>query len=82
MGRPPGLPRAEGGPRFEEAVAFYRHRGTANPIRAIVVVTVERALPLTSPAYDLGLSEAEVRERWKRHWDAVGRRVEERLSPG
>ncbi len=72
----------EGGPRFEEAVAFYRHRGTANPIRAIVVVTVERALPLTSPAYDLGLSEAEVRERWKRHWEEVERRVEERLSPG
>ncbi len=45
------------------------------------MVTVERALPLTSPAYDLGLSEAEVRERWKRHWEEVERRVEERLSP-
>ncbi len=72
----------ENGPRFEEAVAFYRQRGTANPIRAIVVVTVERALPLTSPAYDLGQSEAEVRERWKKYWDSVARRAEERLARG
>lgn len=67
------------GPRFEEAVAFYRGRRTANPIRAIVVVTVERALLLTSPAYDLGLSEAEVREQWKQHRDSVARRAEDRL---
>lgn len=46
---------------FEEVVAFFRRRGSRNPIRAVVVVGVTRALPLTSPAYDLGLTEDEVR---------------------
>jgi hypothetical protein len=55
---------------FDEAVEFYRERGTANPIRAIVMVQVERALPLTSPAYDLGATQ-EVRERWERHREAL-----------
>ena len=61
----------DGGPLFAEAVAFYRHRGVTNPIRAVVLVTVSRALPLTSPAYDLGLSEDEVRERWRRYWRSL-----------
>ena len=33
----------EEGDMFDEAVEFYRERGTANPIRAIVMVQVERA---------------------------------------
>jgi len=61
------------GDRFDEAVEFYRERGAANPIRAVVVVEVERALPLTSPAYDLGATEEEVRERWGRHHEAIRR---------
>jgi uncharacterized protein len=56
---------------FEQAVAFYRQRGSGLPIRSIVLVEVERAFPLVSPEYDLGLSEAEVRERWKRYWEDV-----------
>jgi uncharacterized protein len=61
------------GPSFEEALAFYRRRGVASEIRAVVLVKVERALPLTSPAYDLGASEEEVRERWERHYRALCR---------
>src|SRR5215217_1392312 len=59
------------GDLFDEALAFYRRRGVANEIRAVVLVDVERALPLTSPAYDLGASEEEVRERWERHHEAL-----------
>jgi predicted pyridoxine 5'-phosphate oxidase superfamily flavin-nucleotide-binding protein len=61
------------GPLFEEGLAFYRRRGVANPVRAVVVVRVERALPLTSPAYDLGLTEEQVRGRWQRHMQALAR---------
>ena len=61
------------GPAFDEMVAFYRQRGTANPIKHIVLVTVERALPLISPAYDLGQTEAEVRSRWEQYWAALRR---------
>lgn len=62
------------GPQFEEMLAFYRGRGTASPIQHIVLVKVERALPLISPAYDLGQSEAEVSSRWERYWDDLRQR--------
>jgi predicted pyridoxine 5'-phosphate oxidase superfamily flavin-nucleotide-binding protein len=58
---------------FDEALAFYRRRGVGNEIRAIVLVEVERALPLKSPAYDLGATEEEVHERWERHYKAIRR---------
>jgi predicted pyridoxine 5'-phosphate oxidase superfamily flavin-nucleotide-binding protein len=58
------------GPRFEEIVAFYRRRGSTSPIRSGVLVRVERALPLVSPAYDTGATEDEVRTRWQRHMQA------------
>jgi uncharacterized protein len=61
------------GPLFDEALAFYRRRGVANEIRAVVLVEVGRAMPLTSPAYDLGATEQEVRERWERHHEALRR---------
>ncbi len=50
---------------FERGVQFYEARGTVRArerIRGIVIVSVERALPVTSPAYDLGLTEDELRE--------------------
>ena len=57
------------GPRFDELLTFYRERGTTLPIRSIVLIKVERAAELWSPAYDTGTSEREVAERWERHWD-------------
>src|SRR5215467_6194128 len=33
------------------ALEFYTRRGVTNPIRAVVLIRVARALPLTSPAY-------------------------------
>ncbi len=62
------------GPQFEEMAAFYRQRGTASPIQHIVLVKVERALPLISPAYDQGQTEAQVSSRWERYWDDLRQR--------
>jgi predicted pyridoxine 5'-phosphate oxidase superfamily flavin-nucleotide-binding protein len=59
------------GSQFDEALAFYRRRGVTNEIRAVVHVQVGSALPLTSPDYDLGTTEQEVRERCERHHDAL-----------
>jgi predicted pyridoxine 5'-phosphate oxidase superfamily flavin-nucleotide-binding protein len=67
----------EGGARYDEIMALYRARGVSNRIRELVVITVEHALPVTSPAYDLGLSEAEVRARWERHHEALKRGSDE-----
>ena len=57
--------------------AFFTARGVSNPIREVVVIKVEHALPVTSPAYDLGLSEAEIRARWETHHEAIKRGSEE-----
>lgn len=67
----------EGCARYDEVTAFFAGRGVSNPIREVVVVTVEQALPVTSPAYDLGLSEPEIRARWERHFEAIKRGAEE-----
>jgi uncharacterized protein len=61
------------GDLFDEALAFYGERGVEGEIRAVVLVEVGRAMPLTSPVYDLGASEQEVRERWERHYEALRR---------
>jgi len=57
-----------------------RLRSTLSPrIRAIVMIQVTRALPLTSPAYDDGRTEADLRRSWTAHFRALqpGRRFEE-----
>jgi predicted pyridoxine 5'-phosphate oxidase superfamily flavin-nucleotide-binding protein len=61
------------GPLFDEALAFFRGRGVANPIRHVVVIQVERALTLTSPGYDLSMTEKDVRDRWRRYYGALAR---------
>ena len=61
----------ERGPLFEQGVAFYRQRGSTSPIRSIVLVQVERALPLISPAYDQGKTEDEIRAFWVQYWNAL-----------
>jgi predicted pyridoxine 5'-phosphate oxidase superfamily flavin-nucleotide-binding protein len=63
----------EAGIRYEEVKVFFRERGVLNPFHEVVVIKVEQALPVTSPAYDLGLSEEEIRARWERHYEAVKR---------
>jgi predicted pyridoxine 5'-phosphate oxidase superfamily flavin-nucleotide-binding protein len=67
----------DGGAQYEEVTAFFQARGVSNRMREVVVIKVERALHLTSPAYDLGLSEAEIRARWERHYEAIKRGSEE-----
>ena len=55
------------GPLLERGVALFRS-AIANRITDIVLIAVERALPIDSPAYDLGLSEDEVRAQWEEYW--------------
>lgn len=62
------------GELYERIVAMYRERGTRSTIRSVVLVAVERALPLVSPAYDAGASEEEIRAQWRAHYDALADR--------
>lgn len=63
------------GAQFQEIRAFYERLGVFDApgrIRAIVLVQVEQALPLISPAYDRGVTEDQVREKWERYyWEAL-----------
>ena len=56
------------GQQHAEILEFFRQRGT-NVARAhaVVLVTVEFAAPLISPAYDSGIGEAEVIAQWRAH---------------
>lgn len=57
-----------GQPRFDELFPeFERWGALGESIRAIVKVRIERALPLTSPAYDHGATEEELRASWLQH---------------
>ncbi len=61
----------DSGPLYDAVIAFYKNRGVANAIREVVMVRVRSAQPLDSPAYDLGLTEDEVRARWEHYWQTV-----------
>jgi uncharacterized protein len=57
------------GDRHAEVLDYFRRqRGTdTTRVQAVVVVLVEFAAPLVSPAYDSGVSEEEVARRWREH---------------
>ena len=61
----------ESGPLYDKVLAFYRQRGSPFAIREIVLIQVQAAHPIDSPAYDLGLTEGEVRDRMERHFQSL-----------
>jgi uncharacterized protein len=64
----------EGGLLFDELVSFYnqaRPSDAPRRIQAIVMVEVQRALPLISPAYDREVTEEQVRMQWEDHYQQI-----------
>jgi predicted pyridoxine 5'-phosphate oxidase superfamily flavin-nucleotide-binding protein len=59
------------GPLFEEIVSFYKNAGATYTIKNIVLVKIERVLPLSSPVYDTGISEDDVKTKWVNYWNSV-----------
>jgi len=63
------------GTLFERILDFYRAERSLDEsrikIRSFVMVKIEEALPVVSPAYDLGLSEEQVREKMQRYFDSL-----------
>jgi uncharacterized protein len=53
---------------FQRVYQMYREAGVTTEIRAVVLIRVECALPLISPAYDRGDTEEQVKNRWRRYW--------------
>lgn len=62
----------ESGPLYQKAIGFYKDRGSqVSMIREVVLIRVVSAHPVDSPAYDLGMTEDEVRDRWERHFASL-----------
>jgi uncharacterized protein len=56
---------------FEEVHTFYKNAGLKYKINHIVLIKVERVIPLLSPVYDTGISEEEVIKRWSDYWNGI-----------
>ncbi len=59
------------GEQYGEILSFYRDKGIKSPIGSIVLVDVSRVSEVTSPLYDLGMSEDEIRAKWKKHFESL-----------
>ena len=59
-------------PAFAELLpAFDVYSGLVPRMRALVVIAVSRALDVTSPAYDDGTTEEELRIAWTAHFRSI-----------
>ncbi len=64
----------ETGPLFNELVSFFEQQGIFDAprrIQTIVMVKVQRALPLISPAYDRTVTEDQVRTHWEDYYQQI-----------
>src|SRR5580698_3308081 len=57
-----------GGVVYEAGLDFYRRRGSTSAKPHIVLVKVETAAALISPAYDNGQSEMAMAAKWRAYW--------------
>src|ERR1700739_801430 len=71
------------GERFEEIMRFFRGRWVDTvreqreaQVQAFVLLKVERALPLISPAYDDGTDERTIRRFWISHFGSLNKSFE------
>jgi predicted pyridoxine 5'-phosphate oxidase superfamily flavin-nucleotide-binding protein len=59
------------GPRYDEIMSVFKEMGLNTMIDDIVLMRVDRAEPLISPAYDRGAREDEVEREWAKRWNAL-----------
>ena len=66
------------GALFERMLDFYRVERNLDEsrikIRSFVLVKIDEAMPLVSPAYDQGLTEEQVREKMQHYFDSLQRK--------
>ena len=66
------------GALFERILDFYRTERNLDEgrtrIRSFVLVKINEAIPLISPAYDQGLTEEQVREKMQHYFDSLQRK--------
>jgi uncharacterized protein len=68
----------ESGSLFDELLSFYEQPGLSDAprrIQAFVLVEVQRALPLVSPAYDRDVTEDQVRTQWENYYQQIRKKA-------
>jgi len=55
-------------PLYYDILSYYRNNGIQSPINSIVIVDVSSVSIVTSPLYDLGKTEDEIKSKWKRYF--------------
>lgn len=63
------------GALFDQVITWYDRPGSASAARAVVLIEINRAEELISPAYDTGASEQEIAHHWRQHHLAPGNRA-------
>lgn len=53
---------------FSKILKFYEEKGTKSKINAAVKIKIDSMSEVISPLYDLGLSEEEIKDKWKKHY--------------
>ncbi len=61
----------ESGSLYDDILNYYRKIGIKSPINSIVLVTLSSVSEVTSPLYDLGVSQLEISSKWKKHFASL-----------
>ncbi len=71
------------GASFGQILEFYRAeiKDAKARFKSIILVTVEHASALISPAYDIGLNEEEISERWNNYYENLRKGIVAEESP-
>ena len=56
------------GLQYDEILQYYRDNGITSPINAIILVDLSCISDVISPLYDMGISEDEIKSKWKNHF--------------
>ena len=56
-------------PMYNDILTHYRDNGIQSSINSIVIVSVSSISTVTSPLYDLGRSEDEIKLKWKTYFN-------------
>jgi len=59
------------GSLYDEILNHYRKNGIKSPINSIVLVAVSNVSDVTSPLYDMGISEDEIKSKWQKHFASL-----------
>ncbi len=57
--------------QYDEILNHYREKGIMSPINSIVLVDVSEVSEVTSPLYDMGISEQEIKSKWKKYFESL-----------